>query len=107
MLIYHLGKELSAKSTGGRSTGEKSMTEATQVLAGFAAALDYADLPDRVRGHTKNILLDTLACAIAGRHGEETEQVGALATALGESRESSVLGGDRLSLTGATLLNGY
>ena len=81
--------------------------EATQVLAGFAATLKYDDLPDRVRDHTKNILLDTLACAVAGRHGEETEQVGALALALGESRESSVLGGDRLSLAGATLLNGY
>ena len=81
--------------------------EATQVLAAFAAALKYEDLPDRVRDHTKNVLLDTLACALAGRQGEETAQVGALASALGESHESSVLGGDRLSIAGATLLNGY
>ncbi len=81
--------------------------EATQVLAGFAAALKYDDLPERVRDHTKNVLLDTLACAMAGHQGEETAQIGALASALGESRESTVLGGDRQSLAGATLLNGY
>jgi 2-methylcitrate dehydratase PrpD len=81
--------------------------EATQTLASFAAALTYGDLPTRTREHAKNVLLDTLACALAGRHGEETAQVGALASALAESHESTVLGGDRLSLAGATLLNGY
>ena len=81
--------------------------EATEVLAGFAASLKYDDLPERVREHCKNLLLDTLACAVAGHHGEETEQVAALASALAQSSESSVIGGDRLSLAGATLLNGY
>ncbi len=82
-------------------------TEATQVLAEFAATLTYDKIPERVRNHTKNVLLDTLACAVTGGQGEETEQVGALAAALAESRESSVIGGDRLSLAGATMLNGY
>jgi 2-methylcitrate dehydratase PrpD len=52
-------------------------------------------------------LLDTLACALAGHQGEETDQVAALASGLAESQESSVVGGDRLSFAGATLLNGY
>src|SRR6185436_14940518 len=39
--------------------------------------------------------------------GEETHQVAAFASALAQSKESSVIGGDRLSLAGATLLNGY
>ena len=81
--------------------------EATQVLAGFAAGLKYDDLPPRVREHTKNVLLDTLACAVAGHQGEETRQIGALAAALGQSTESSVIGGAHLSLSGATMLNGY
>ena len=81
--------------------------EATQALAAFVAGLKYQDLPERVREHTKNVLLDTLACAVAGHQGEETEQVHALASALAESRESSVIGGDRQSLAGSTLLNGY
>src|SRR5260221_9639946 len=79
----------------------------TEVLAGFAASLQYDDLPPEVRDHCKNVLLDTLACAVAGDRGEETEQIAALASGLAKSNESSVIGGDRLSLAGATLLNGY
>ncbi len=81
--------------------------EPTQALAQFAARLDYDAIPERVRTHCKNVLLDTIACAVAGHQGEETGQIAALAGALAQSRESSVIGGDRLSLAGATLLNGY
>jgi 2-methylcitrate dehydratase PrpD len=81
--------------------------EATQGLAGFAASLRYDDLPERVRDACKHLLLDALACAVAGHRGEETPQLAALAGALGQSRESSVIGGDRLSLAGATMLNGF
>ena len=76
--------------------------ETTQALAQFISGLKYQDLPERAREHTKNVLLDTLACAVAGHQGEETEQVEGLASALAESNESSVIGGDRLSLAGAT-----
>ena len=81
--------------------------EATEALAQFAAGLQYDDLPDRVKEHCKQLLLDALACALAGHKGEETQQVAALASALAQSDESSVIGGDHLSLAGATLLNGY
>jgi 2-methylcitrate dehydratase PrpD len=79
----------------------------TETLAGFAAGLRYEDLPENVRDHCKKVLLDTLACAVAGHRGEETEQIAALASGLAQSDESSVIGGDRLSLAGATILNGY
>jgi 2-methylcitrate dehydratase PrpD len=81
--------------------------ETTQVLADFAASLKYESLPEHVRESCKNLLLDTLACAVAGHQGEETGQIAALAGALAQSRESSVIGGDRLSLAGATVLNGF
>jgi 2-methylcitrate dehydratase PrpD len=81
--------------------------EPTQVLANFAASLKYEDLPEHVRESCKNLLLDALACAVAGGHGDETEQVAALAGALAQSHESSVIGGDKLSLAGATMLNGF
>ena len=81
--------------------------EATQALARFAAALSYDDLPPKVRDHCKALLLDALACALAGHQGEETHQLAALASGLGQSSEASVIGGDGLSLAGATLLNGY
>jgi 2-methylcitrate dehydratase PrpD len=79
----------------------------TEVLAGFAASLQYDDIPEPVRDHCKNLLLDTLACAVAGHRGEETQQIAALASGLAQSNESSVIGGEALSLAGATLLNGY
>jgi 2-methylcitrate dehydratase PrpD len=81
--------------------------DVTEVLAGFAASLQYDDLPRHVQDHCKNVLLDTLACAVAGHRGEETQQIAALASALAQSNESSVIGGDRLSLAGATIMNGY
>jgi 2-methylcitrate dehydratase PrpD len=81
--------------------------EATQTLAQFASGLRYEDIPARVRDHCKSLLLDTLACAVAGRLGEETGQVAALASALAQSSEASVIGGEHMSLAGATLLNAY
>ena len=79
----------------------------TEVLARFAATVTYDEIPDRVRECCKNLLLDALACALAGHLGEETHQIAALAAGLAQSKESSIIGGDRLSLAGATLLNGY
>ncbi len=81
--------------------------EATQMLAEFAATLTYDDIPQRAREHCKNLLMDAIACALAGDRGEETSQLAALAPSLAQSAESSVIGGDRLSLAGATILNGY
>jgi 2-methylcitrate dehydratase PrpD len=81
--------------------------EITRTLARFAAELDHNRIPEQTAERCKDLLLDTLACALAGHKGEETSQIAGLATALGASRESSVIGGDRLSLAGATLLNGY
>jgi 2-methylcitrate dehydratase PrpD len=79
----------------------------TAELARFVAGLEYERLPAPVRERVKDIILDTLASAIAGRQGDETKQIRALATALGGSPEASVIGGEQLSLAGATLLNGY
>lgn len=81
--------------------------EPTGILAAFAARLRYDDLPQRSREHCKNLILDALACAVAGYQGEETHQVKTLASALAQGEESSVIGGTPLSLVGATLLNGY
>jgi 2-methylcitrate dehydratase PrpD len=81
--------------------------EATQALAHFVTALRYEDLPQRVRDHCKNLLLDALACAVSGRLGEETSQIAAFASALAQSSEASVIGGQPMSLASATLLNAY
>ena len=79
----------------------------TAILAEFVANLQYEQIPAVTRERVKDIILDAIASALAGTHGDEVKQIRGLATALGASHEASVFGGDKLSLTGATLLNGY
>src|SRR5262252_8594238 len=86
---------------------EQATPDVTRLLAEFAARLRFDDLPERSREHCKNLILDALACAVAGHQGEETRQVAALASALAEGSESSAIAGGQLSLVGATLFNGY
>ena len=81
--------------------------EATQALAAFAASLDIDAIPEPVRAQCKNLLLDALACAVAGHAGEETPQVAAFASALAPGADTSIIGGGRMSLTGATILNAF
>ena len=82
-------------------------SDPTKDLAGFVADLRYEALPAAVRERVIDIILDTVASAIAGRRGDETAQIEALAAAIGGPRSSTVLAGPRRSLAGATLLNGY
>ena len=81
--------------------------EPTEVLAAFAAGLTLDAIPADVRESCKILILDALACALAGHQGEETGQLTAMAAALGQSTESSVFGGEPMTLAGATMLNGY
>ncbi len=81
--------------------------ETTEELAEFAATLKLEAVPDDVRDSAKALLLDALACAFAGHRGEETSQLRSLAAALGDSAESVVIGGQPMSLAGATTMNGY
>jgi len=82
-------------------------SDITGTLARFASGLTYEDIPERARAFTKDLLLDALACALAGHAGEDTPNVARFAGQLAQSGESSIIGGGRLSLAGATLLNGF
>jgi len=79
----------------------------TAELAGFIANLKYEDLPAAIRERVKDYILDAFASALAGQQGDEVKQIQALAAALGGSEEASIIGGGKLSLAGATMLNGY
>lgn len=79
----------------------------TLALAEFVAGLDHADLQEHVVSRVKDIVLDTVASALAGHDASETAKVVALARDIATSKESSVIGGGRLSMAGATLVNGY
>lgn len=86
---------------------DDSGTEPTQVLAQFAAGLSLDRIPEKVVLHGKNLLLDALACAVAGHAGEEMPQITAFATALSPGAAFSIIAGDRHSLVGATLVNAF
>src|SRR2546423_15082269 len=74
------GPSLSSDYGHGHSTRRPGMpAETTQVLAEFAAALTYDKIPERVRDYCKDVLLDTLAWAVAGHQGDEAHQLAALA----------------------------
>lgn len=79
----------------------------TERLAGFSAGLKFEDIPADAVTSARALLSDALACALAGHRGEETGQLHAMAAALGQSAESTVIGGGGLTLAGATLMNGY
>ena len=53
-------------------------TNVTATLADFAAGLKLEDIPEHVRENCRVLLLDTLACALAGHQGEETAQIAAM-----------------------------
>ena len=79
----------------------------TRHLADFVARLTYEDLPERVRSRTKEIVLDAFASALAGHDASESPKVIEMAREMGASTEASVIGGGRLSMAGATIVNGY
>jgi 2-methylcitrate dehydratase PrpD len=82
-------------------------SDTTKTLAEFCANLQYDAIPQAVRERCKDFLLDAIGCAIAGHRSLDIPQVLTLASSLGRSTESTVIGGNRLSLAGATLANGY
>jgi 2-methylcitrate dehydratase PrpD len=79
----------------------------TAVLARWAATVDGANIPPRVRERTAHLLLDAIASALAGRHGDETGQVEAVVGEIAEGDVATVIGAGRSSRIGAALLNGY
>ncbi len=81
--------------------------DVTRTFARFASELTYDDIPQSARDCSRYLLLDALACALAGYEGEDTPKVARFAAALGQSQESSIIGGGRLNLAGATALNGF
>jgi aconitate decarboxylase len=86
---------------------EQSGLGPTGVLARWAATVDAAEIPQPVRQRSAHLLLDTIASALAGRRGDETEQVEGVARDIADGDAATVIGAGRLSRIGAALLNGY
>jgi 2-methylcitrate dehydratase PrpD len=79
----------------------------TWELAAWVSGLRYEDIPEDVRHRTRDIILDTLASALAGHDATEPRQVFEMARRLAGDGESTVIGGGGLAPVGAALVNGY
>ena len=79
----------------------------TATLADWVASIDGEAIPAPIRERTVHLLLDAVASALAGRRGDETAQVEAVARDIAAGDQATIIGADRLSRIGATLLNGY
>jgi 2-methylcitrate dehydratase PrpD len=76
-------------------------------LASFVVGLRVEDLPAPVASRVCELLLDAIASALTGRQTVEAPAMAMAARALGSGHDATVIGGGRLSVAGATLLNGY
>ena len=80
----------------------------TETLAAFAAGHSAEALPASARVAARNLLLDSVACALASDFSDETDVYAQFARAAGGAGQSSIIGSaERLSPLGASLLNAY
>jgi 2-methylcitrate dehydratase PrpD len=77
------------------------------ILAEFAADLRWSSLPEPVRQRVRDLLLDAIASALAGRRTVGRPAMQRAARAIGGRGRARVIGGGSLSRIGATLLNAY
>jgi 2-methylcitrate dehydratase PrpD len=80
--------------------------EHTRRLAGWVSGLDPAALPDDAVATYSSLLLDTLACALAGSGTDLGDQLASVATALGPGSCTLVGRSATASPLGAALYNG-
>lgn len=79
----------------------------TESLARFVAELDFDSIPPDVRVRAKTILIDAMACAVAGRDVVETPMIKRSVEAATGGGNVTVIAGGSLSLAGAVMINGY
>ena len=83
------------------------MSNIMEKLVKFILETKYEDLPEPVVTTTKNLLLDSIGCALAGITTDPGKMAISLAMILGGPPECSVIGtGDKVSVTTAVLANG-
>jgi len=72
--------------------GVERSEEATRILAEFAARTRFADIPEDVRRMSKNLLLDSLGCALPGQFVDKGKIALDLVDALGGKATCSLVG---------------
>jgi 2-methylcitrate dehydratase len=82
------------------------MPTASQALSRYAIGLAYEDLPAEVVHKAKQLLLDTLGCALGGYLNEPSRITRAVIREMGGVAESTIIGsGEKTTMANATLAN--
>ena len=82
--------------------------ENNECLIDFIVKTDWSQLPDNVRHQSKRCFLDTLGAMIAGHKTPVAELMASFAAVQFRGNESSILvKGNKLSASGAALVNGF
>lgn len=76
-------------------------------LSKFALGLKFEDLSEEVLHKAKQMLLDTLGCALGGYKGEPSQITSRVVTSMGGAPESTIIGsGVKIPCANAALANG-
>lgn len=79
----------------------------TRELAEFAAGLDYQDISPQALEWARILVLDHVACTVAGNHSPLGQSMRRTMTLMGQGNQASILGTDeRATITNASLING-
>lgn len=82
------------------------MATASEALSKFAIGLKYEDLPAEVVHKAKQLLLDTIGCALGGYLNEPSRMTRSVIRDMGGTPESTVIGsGEKTSMANAALAN--
>ncbi|MDQ1737592.1 MAG: hypothetical protein QOH56_3843 [Pseudonocardiales bacterium] len=84
-----------------------TQNDATRQLAEFTSGLRWADIPDAIQTRVIDLVIDAIASALLGQSVGEIPRLAKLATELGSTGETTVLGGAPTSEATACLVNGY
>ncbi len=82
------------------------MAGVTAKLADFVAAMRFSDLPEPIVEITKDVLLDSIGCALGGYATERGKIAVELGQTFGANPEATVIGYKRLSCPAASFVNG-
>lgn len=82
------------------------MQEDTGQLAKFISAVSYKDLSKKVTQKVKNILLDSIGCALGGHATDKAKIVLGFVRETGGNPQATIIGGEKTSASNAAFANG-
>ena len=88
-------------------TAKASKTPIVKEIAERILALGWTSIPTEVATHAKELILDSIGCALAARGGHAYERAAHTFEQIGGNADCTIIGSNRrMPVTGAVMLNG-